>query len=192
MTGSDPTGYTTDLSHSLTIPLNTRKPSTVMTDDCYDRIQGRIKREFHRQNPAAWLAGMFSFLTVGVSALLAWIVLPRNISSLPPGTRPTLLTILVAALILTVVCGIGHHGARGSIDAVARDICDEMDKYSVKSVSVPEAGGDSNAIAIVVFYYHLHVVMAGGNAGGVPVYQCAVVDRCGMDGVGDGPGGVAL
>jgi hypothetical protein len=104
-----------------------------MTDDCYDRLQGRIKTEFHKQNPTAWFGATFAFLAVSISALVAWIVLPRNVSTLPAGTKPILLTILFAGLVLTVVCLVGHRAARKSIDSIAADICDEMDKYSFKA-----------------------------------------------------------
>jgi len=154
MTGGpsqDPGAYTTDLSHALAVPINTRKPSTVVTDDCYYRIQGRIRTEFHRRSPSAWIAGAFSAATITVSALLAWIVLPRNVSNLPPGTKPTLLTIVIAAAVLTIVCSLGHRSTRKNVDDIAEDICEELEAYAyhitVKPGELTEPSPDDTSTA---------------------------------------------
>lgn len=78
---------TTKLSHQFAVVSDTTMPSTVMTDDCYGRIQTRIKEELGRQSVSSlWIGAFFAFLSVCASAYLAYRIARK--SNQPSGGDP--------------------------------------------------------------------------------------------------------
>jgi hypothetical protein len=130
---------TTKLSHQFAVVSDTTMPSTVMTDDCYGRIQTRIKEELGRQSVSSlWIGAFFAFLSVCASAYLARIVLPENLTSLPAGTRTILWVIVAATGVISAVCGLAYLSTHNRIGGIAKDICSEMDTYSYKAKAQEE------------------------------------------------------
>jgi hypothetical protein len=143
----DALAATATLSHALTVPTNTTKPSTVMTDDCYERIQGRIRVDLGKQSPSVWIGAAFTFIGVAVSAALAVLVLPRKVTDLPDGTRPILIVIGVSAALLALVCLLAHRATKKGIETIAADICSEMDTYSYKALGDEHESSGGNQAA---------------------------------------------
>lgn len=120
--------YTTTTS----MPADPEKPGVLMHEDGYQRIQGRIKKEMGRWSPPLWLGIAMAFFGVGVSALLAYLVLPKHATGLPAGASAIIATIAIASGVLTVGFTVVFLVVRHRGSEAAQDICDEMDTHCIR------------------------------------------------------------
>jgi len=105
------------------------KPKAFMVEDAqWDRLQGRV-RELEKEPSISWLSSAsWTAVTVGVSAVLAVLVLPSSKGTkLGSGVEPALWAIAVATLVLAAVLAGVYFWAKQARRSTAADICAEMD-----------------------------------------------------------------
>jgi hypothetical protein len=129
----DNAGATAAIYQTMTVPQDRQLRAVIMTEVSYNRIHDRIKNQLGRQAPSAWVGASFAFFGVAMSACLARLVLPNSASGLPAGTRSILVVAACAAAVVALVCFAAHRSRRTSIEALAADICAEMDTCAIKN-----------------------------------------------------------
>jgi len=140
-TGSQLQAKDKTYTHTTTLPPDPSRPGYVMDEARYERIQGRIRKEMGRWAPQVSIAGAFASLGVAVSALLAYLVLPRHTTGLPAGAQGIIAVIAIAAGVLFLVFMAGYLVVSRRGNEAAIDICDEMDHHAgiIRPVVAPPA-----------------------------------------------------
>ncbi|MHB8682055.1 MAG: hypothetical protein ACYDA2_08175 [Acidimicrobiales bacterium] len=135
-------------SQTTVLPPDPNKPGCIMDEPTYDRIQRRIKKETGRLSAPIWLGAAFACFGVGMSALLAYLVLPDHTKGLPAGAETIIagIAIISGALFVGFCIAFGfavHHG-----NETAKDICDEMNTHTTRHIAAipttPQSRADTS------------------------------------------------
>jgi len=122
------------------------KPKAFMVEDAqWDRLQGRVN-ELEREPSISWLSSAsWTAVSVGVSALLAVLVLPTSKGTkLGSGVEPALWAIAGATLFLAAALAGVYFWAKHAKGSTAADICAEMDTIHDAWIERKEEGEDSS------------------------------------------------
>lgn len=104
-------------------------PEAFMVENAHwDRLRRRVD-ELEKTPTGSWLiSAVFTAASIGVSALLAVLVLPESKGTrLGEGVKPTLWAITAASLVLAAVLLGVYFWMRKARGDRGSDICDEMD-----------------------------------------------------------------